>query len=429
MAKHFLGVWLIYWIVILLLPVHSIYPATAEAFGLQCAFVALVLISYTLTFLILGKKSLPMADGFELPTAPMLVRVALGMSVIGVFFLIYDKIYIQGIDYTEGIVAAREEWRRLGEERDGAASSIFSMVGYLLGSGYYVAAVLAVTQVTVLTSRQRVGAILASFILLMVNSAITGGRSNVLLLAVFLSGAMVAKNGLMLKKLFQNQMQRWLLVFTTGLAGAYTLFVFYQRAYASEMTAQHYALEFLPDLGLEIDDWFGHLLNEDVFSSFAAILILAVSYMTHSFSTVAAIIDAPPEDKTLIFLHLSGILSKIGLINAPDGSWFLAGRFPSVPGALWFQFGWFGFTAGGLLIGIMSAVAKTWIALQPARLLPLGVFVMVYSFLLLTPLLAAVDFLSFPFVAAAFVLLSFIDRYFLLRKNKMIFFFDKKFLG
>ena len=42
MSKHFLGVWLIYWIAIFLLPVHSIYPATAEAFGLQCAFVVLV---------------------------------------------------------------------------------------------------------------------------------------------------------------------------------------------------------------------------------------------------------------------------------------------------------------------------------------------------------------------------------------------------
>lgn len=412
MSKHFLGVWLIYWIAIFLLPVHSIYPATAEAFGLQCAFVVLVLGSYTLTFLILGKKTLPMADGFELPTAPMLVRVALEMSVIGVFFLIYDKIYIQGIDYTEGIVAAREEWRRLGEERDGTASSIFSVIGYLLGSGYYVAAVLAVTQVTVLTSRQRAGAILASFMLLMINSAITGGRSNVLLLAVFLSGAMVARNGLTLKKLFQNPIQRWLVVLAAGLAGAYTLFVFYQRADASDMTVQQYALEFLPDLGLEMDDWFGHILNEDIFSSLAAILILAVSYMTHSFATVAAIIDAPPEGKTIIFLHLSGILNKIGLMNAPDGNWFLAGRFPSVPGALWLQFGWFGFMSSGLLLGIMSAVAKIWTTLQPARLFPLGVFVMIYTFLLLTPVLAAVDFLSFPFVAVSFVLLSFVDRCF-----------------
>ena len=134
--------------------------------------------------------------------------------------------------------------------------SIFSVIGYLLGSGYYVAAVLAVTQVTVLTSRQRAGAILASFMLLMINSAITGGRSNVLLLAVFLSGAMVARNGLTLKKLFQNPIQRWLVVLAAGLAGAYTLFVFIARADASDMTVQPCTLEFLPDiLGLEMDDW------------------------------------------------------------------------------------------------------------------------------------------------------------------------------
>ena len=54
--------------------------------------------------------------------------------------LTYDKLFIQKIDYSAGLAFAREEWRQLGEEREGQASSIFSVIGYLLGSSYYVAA-------------------------------------------------------------------------------------------------------------------------------------------------------------------------------------------------------------------------------------------------------------------------------------------------
>lgn len=411
MAKHFFGVWLIYWAVIALLPVHSIYPATTEAFALQCTFVALVLVSYTFAHAILGKSGLPVAGRFDLSTTPTLIRIALGMSIIGFIFLTYDKVYIQGIDFSEGIAVAREEWRRVGEEREGQASSIFSVMGYLMGSGYFVAAVLAVTQVRVLSAQKRVWVLIGSFILLMVNSAITGGRSNVLLMAVFILGALAARGGLNLRKLFDTQAQRRTVIVAAGLALVYTLFIFYQRAQASDVSALEYAIDFLPFLGLAADDWYKSLMEGSSASSLSAILVLAVSYVTHSFATVASLIDAPTEDKTIIFLHIREILYKFGPFNPPDGDWLLAGRFPSFPGALWHQYGAIGFVLGSLLLGVISAISNAWTARQPTRLLPLGMFVMVYGVLLLTPALFAADFLSFPFVAAAFVLISLLDRY------------------
>jgi hypothetical protein len=338
------------------------------------------------------------------------------MSILGFLFLAYDKVYIQEIDYTEGLAFAREEWRREGELREGQASSVFSVMGYLLGSGYYVAAALAVTQTKVLTARQRLTVLLACFALLMLNSAITGGRSNVLLIAVSVFGALGARRGLTLHQLFRSSFQRRTIFLLVGLTIFYTLFVFYQRAEASEMSPQEYAMDFLSELGLEADEWYENLLEGDVVGSILAICILAVSYVTHSFASVAAIIEAPPESKTIMFLHVADVLGKIGLLNPPDGDWFLAGRFPSVPGALWHQFGALGLVIGSLLIGGMSAAARFWTALQPRRLLPLGAFVVAYAVLLLTPALFAADFLSFPFLTAAFMLISVVDSIF--RHNK-----------
>lgn len=418
MHQTFLSVWLIYWAAIALLPVKSIYTATFQAFLLQLVFVFLVLAAYGVIGIIIKSRKIPEAGTFNISRALILIKIALSLSLIGFIFLIYDKIYIQGIDYSGGIAIAREQWRQVGEDRAGQASSIFSILGYLFGSGYYVAAVLAITQISILSTTQRVSILLVCFLIVMANSLITGGRSNVLLLGVFIIGAMASRRKLHLRKLLGGWMQRWIILFATGLSAGYTIYVFYQRADASELNGLEYVLDFLPFLGLESTEWFKDLLDDGMLSSLSAMLVLAASYITHSFATTAAIIDGPTEDKTIIFVHAVNILSKLGLANHSSDEWFLSGRFPSVPGALWHQFGGIGLVMGGLLLGAASAIAKAWTALRPARLLPLGVFVMLDVILILTPLLFAGDFLSFPFLLFSFLLISVVDYF--LRVGKSI---------
>lgn len=410
MQKQFLGVWLIYWAAIVLLPVESIYSATVQAFFLQLVFVFLVLVAYGVAEIILKSKKVPEAGSFDIPRTLAVIKLAMGASLVGFILLMYDKIYIQGIDYSEGVAIAREQWRQLGEDRAGQASSVFSAFGYLFGSSYYVAAVLAVTQVKILSTTQRVSILLFCFLMVMANSVITGGRSSILLLGVFIIGAMASRRELNMRMLLGSRMQRWIVLIAAGLAAGYTIFVFYQRADASALIGTKYVLDFLPFLGLESAEWFKDLLDDGMLSSLSAILVLVASYLTHSFATTAAIMDGPIEDKTIIFVHAVNLLSKLGLVNQPSDEWFLSGRFPSFPGALWHQFGVIGFVMGSLLLGAVSAIAKAWTALRPTRLFPLGVFIMADVVLILTPLLFAGDFLSFPFIFAAFVLLALFQK-------------------
>lgn len=416
MVRHFIVVWLLYWLAIVLLPVHSIYPGTLAAAMLQLGFVVIVLAGIAITRLLAGGRALPRLGGYEIPTANKLIRIALWMSVIGTLCLIYDKVFVQGIDYSNGLAIAREEWRKLGEDRDGNASSIFSVLGYFFGSAYYVAIVLAVTQVGVVTSKLRIKSFLLVFVLLMINSAITGGRSNLLLVAVFVLAAFGARKGLALSNVFPRVSQRHAIKLALLLGFAYTVLIFYQRAAAGESNALNYAIEFLPFLGFEASNEYRAGLGDSALSSLSAMLILTISYVTHSFATVAAIVDATPENKTILFLHLAGIANKLGLIGPPDGDWLLAGRFPSVPGSLLYQFGWIGFFGGSLLLGALSELCRGWAAKRPDRLMPLGSYVMAHATLLLTPALFAGDFLSFPFVLGSFVQLAVIDRF--LRLNR-----------
>lgn len=421
MVRHFIVVWLLYWLAIVLLPVNSIYPGTFAAAMLQLGFVFIVLTGILITRLLAGVRAFPRPGSCDIPTANTLIRFALWMSVIGTICLIYDKVFVQGIDYSNGVAFAREEWRKLGEDRDSNASSIFSVLGYFFGSAYYVAIVLAVTQVGVVTLKLRIQSLLLVFVLLMINSAITGGRSNLLLVAMFVLAAFCARKRLALVDVFPRVSQRFAIKCVLLLGFAYTVFIFYQRAEAGGSDALNYAIEFLPFLGFEASNEYRVGLDGSELSSLSATLVLTVSYVTHSFATVAAIVDANPEDKTILFLHLAGIANKLGLIGPPDGDWFLAGRFPSVPGSLLYQFGYLGFICSSLMLGVLSELCRSWAAKRPDRLMPLGSYVMAHVTLLLTPALFAGDFLSFPFVIGSFVQLTLIDRFLRLNRRNIQF--------
>jgi oligosaccharide repeat unit polymerase len=406
MLRQFIFVWTFYWIAVAVLPVHSLYPSTTEALMLEIAFVAIVSLSAKIVLDVFHIRQMPAADENNVPRSATLIWIAIFLSVVGLAALTYDKIFIQGIDYSSGLAFAREEWRELGEERDGQASSVFSVVGYLLGSSYYVAAILAITQGAVLSARMRLMSLLASFLLLMANSVLTGGRSNVLLLAVFVAAAFKSRRGITVRGLFKSRTQRRVLFSLVALAFAYSLFIFFQRAGTNGSTGVEYAIDFLPYLGVEADSWYRQSLNASALSGISAVTVLAGSYITHSFSSVAAIIDAPTEDKTLLFLNVMQMLYKLGFVTQPDGNWFLAGRSSSVPGALWHQFGPIGFFAGSVFLGCTAAATKIWLVRWPGNIVALGAYTMATTTLLLTPVVFAPDFLSFPFVLASFVILA-----------------------
>lgn len=403
MAKHFVVVWLVYWAAIAIMPVHSVYPATGEAFLLQLTFVILVIAGYGVAHIFMKIPNVPHWGAADILDSKSLIYVAFILSFVGTGFLVYDKMYVQGIDYSQGIAFAREEWRRVGEDRGGNISSIFSVLGYLFSSGYFVAGILTVVVKKGLSQRFRFFSLLCVFLLLMANSLISGGRSNVLLLVTLLLATISSQRGWSFRGFITDCFARIFIYTMILLAAVYTLYVFYERADASGLTAVEYVVGFLPYLGLEIDKWYLDILTEGSIASLSAVFLLAMSYVAHSFSTTAAIIDGIQEDKVIVFLHVINIFNKLGLVSPPDSSWFLAGRFPSLPGALWYQYGGLGIFFGGFSLGIGCALAKFMFAVRAGRVIPLSLYVASYAVLVLSPMLLVMDFMSFPFVLLSFV--------------------------
>lgn len=406
MAKHFFITWLAYWLAILILPVRSIYPEVYSAFLLQISFVALVLIGYFGVVVVGGShKPLSISREAKLDIA-RLIKFSLLFSVIGTLFLIYDKLYVQNIDYSQGVAVAREAWRREGEQRAGGVSSIFSVLGYLLSSGYFVAATLLVIVGNELSTLKRLIIVLLIFILLMTNSFLAGGRSNVLLIAVFVVGAIAATRSWSFKEIFSSSWLRLIIYILSFSAFVYVLYVFSERAKATGVDPLSYLNGFLPYLGLELNS---HILNgmgEQILANVSSLLILSTSYITHSFSTTAAIMQHGPGSETIVFVYPMKILFKLGLTPQPDSAWFLAGRFPSLPGALYYQFGLFGYSSIAFLIGMLSGIARVCYFLYPSSVLLLCFYLTMYSVLLVSPLLLVIDFMSFPFVVVSFIFVA-----------------------
>ena len=410
MIKGFLICWAVYWAAVAVLPVHSIYPATTEALILQLSFVCLVCLGYLSVAALTPNSQMPVAASHSIPSVRRVIALSLIMSLLGFLFLLFDKIYMQQIDYSNGLAVAREQWRTIGEDRDGKASSIWSALGYLIGSGYYVALVLAITHANQLTSRQRVWVVLASFMFALANSIITGGRSNFLLLVVIAMSSLSARSRLGVASVFSSRKQRRIAVSVLFLTVFYMGFVFFARANAGNQLIYLYVVNFLPYMGLDFDSWYLRSVGESWVGDAGSLTILMIGYLTHSFASVAAIMDAPLEHKVIIFNNFASIFYKLGWIEKPDTDWFLQGRFPSVPGALWHEFGTIGFGLCSLALGFSCAMSRLWTICRPNRLLPLASFVLLGSTLILSPFAFAPDFLSFPFVGTAFVILAVASR-------------------
>ena len=332
------------------------------------------------------------------------------LSLIGFLFLIYDKVFIQGINYSEGLAFAREQWRQQGEGREVEVSSIFSVFGYLFSSSYFVAAILSITQNNILTTYQRFGTLLLCLLFSISNTIITGGRSTLFLFVVFILISLSSRNLITLQKSIFNKKLSLVLFFIFLFIATYFILIFYQRAELSDTDANLYVLNFLPYLGLMPVEWYENFLDDSTFSSISLMLVLGLSYLTHSFATTAAIIDGPIENSILIFVHANNLLRKLGLSLFSYDEWFLSGRFPSLPGAFLHQFGAFGFVFASIFLGSINAILKRWRKLCPTHLFPLGTLIMVEVILILSPLLFAGDFLSFPFILTELIIIFYIDK-------------------
>lgn len=108
-------------------------PYRAQRSGVNSLFTYYSVFSFVFLGLVLS-CFVRFSINVHLPDAIAAERITdlvLFISLAALCLVLYDRIFIQGVDYSQGIAHAREMWRVLATER-GGASSAFNVVGNLL---------------------------------------------------------------------------------------------------------------------------------------------------------------------------------------------------------------------------------------------------------------------------------------------------------
>ncbi len=254
---------------------------------------------------------------------------------------------------------------------------------------------LVLSRHTKLTDGRRFKFLILGFLLLMVNSLMTGGRSAILLAIAFVSFGYFSTT--VHGRLWSNKIISQSIKMLIFLIMSYALYIFYSRAEANNLDVVTYSLRFLNHLNLIPMSWFVDYVEISSIGGILALLNLAVSYLTHSMVTTAAIIDYGVDNGDAIFTYAILLGSKLG-INNPPVDWFLSGRFPSMPGALYMQYGLFGLLLTASLLGVLSGFFNGFFVRKPQSSFLFLICSSIESILLLSPFLFAGDFLFYPFM-------------------------------
>jgi len=409
--RAFILVWLSYWLLWLLLPFESLYPGVSEAFGLQAAFVLLVILGFS--FFGLWGRVPVYGDIFSAISWRYVLWGPLILSFVGLCFLMFDRVYYQGINYTQGVAVAREAWREAGEARGGGVSSAFSLLGNLLSNAYFLPMMYLIVSGNRVPRGVRNMALCVVFVLLFGTSALSGGRSNILLILIFSVAASFSVQSFRLSDLAPGIQKKMLLLFLVLSAIVYVVYVFSARADATGVDSRKYLEGFLPWLGLKLSC--SDCLGGGAIEQLNSLFLLVAGYLVHSFSTTAAVVDNGPGEGAVFMIYPLNILFKFGLIGRPNTDWLMAGRFPSLPTVFYYQFGLVGGGVASFLLGFLAGVARYLYVFNSNSVIWFFLFVTFSSVLMCSPLLLVTEFMGYPSVFFTFLVFAFLNRVLLLR--------------
>ncbi len=416
--RAFIGIWFLYFLFWTITPAHSLTSEMGQVLLLDMLFVLIISVVAILThislqFLFGIKNNKKYSIGFSSILSRRILTLTLLVALIGLMALIFDKIAIQKINYLDGLAGAREEWRRLGEARKGA-SSLYSMIGYLLSSSFIITLIPIVMNTDQVSVKRIRISLMALFFLMMANSILIGGRSIILITMAFafaFYSIRLERGG---RKYHFSRGEKMGLSILLLVSLSYVLYIFQSRASATHggVIASTYLESMHTYMGMRSSLWPADLV--DAFPRVGTVIVfamLAVTYLSHSASTFAEYLQHQSEyttDSMILLNHIRGILSKLGLIDQQNTEWFMSGRFPSLPGALFHDGGYLLLFTGTLTLGFLTGIANYYVRAGKISFLKLGFVSSIYTTLFLSPLLFVGDILSFPFIVLEFIMFGII---------------------
>ena len=416
LVKSYLSIWFFYFIIVALLPAS--YSNGDYYMGVFWLFVLVIL--STATFFILFSsypqtRNRYLVYGINPPKyLNTMMWCSILFSMISVIFLTYDRITLQGVDYSKGVAFAREQWRVLGENRKGV-SSIFSLFGNLLSGFPIILSSFLYLYYDEFKKTIRFLSLSISVLTVGISAFLSGGRSIIMmfLVSMFLIGLLrkFRGNGFVPRKI--SFIVLLFVIFIIIFSFIYAVYVFHLRAVAGGDSSLSYLVSTLNHLGgVYTGDTSSNEISlvDDIINYF----VIVGAYLVHSVWTFQSILELNSYDGAVTFNFYRVLLARIFDTNA-FVEWEFAGLFSTYSGAFYYDYGAVGAIISSFAVGFLIYISTLILYCRKLNPLHLGVFLSSMYIVLLSPLLFAVDIMSFPFILFDFFLLYLMSAFLRMR--------------
>lgn len=327
--------------------------------------------------------------------------LALFFSFVGLCFLAFDRIFIQGVDYSAGVSAARESWREMAASR-GGVSSIFSVSGNLMYPLVFIGALIFLVFYDFVYRADL--KLVYCFVIIFSFSLLIGGRTSILVfLALILSGCVV--RCVLGFSLLPRQLVRWslFLLFTSF---SFSSLIFYWRMAGSSVSFESYALNLALRHNAYVVD---HVRGASIFE---ALIYSLVVYFVHVKWTFQAVLSDVELHGISFFNQIFWIISSRGGIDfGVEFDWTYSGRWISLPGSVWHDYGILGvFIASLVNYSILSFFMLGFIyfkrmsvGFKVSLILLSGVF---FAFFVVAPFSSMFEIVEFIYFSFGAILIS-----------------------
>ena len=391
LALPIIAAWTAHYLIVFFAPFDSAQPTDFRVHILNLAFVTISMTTYFLTY-----RSIPAPrSGKNFGISRRWIWVLLGVISLAVLSLIYDRIFIQDIDFSNGFAQARTDWVKKGEARVGV-SSIFSVFGNLFFPLAVPVIIFALLNRHSFSRVMLTSTLIICVLAIISVSALSGSRGYMFMTCFFVVSSAVA---LLASGVWKSISRRVVLTTSILLATClfYAMVVILDRAEHSSMSASNYAKTVVEYVGgrAEFETKMG-TSAENKIEQFGYAFTGALAYVSHADWTTnrAMRLEHTPgfytANNSLLLLKRAGVIDEV--VSIP-----VSGFMISLPGALWYDFGFVGALLIAAFLGsLLSFFVSHWLA-KPSSLAWHFSVINLLALLTMAPFAYLFDFATYPF--------------------------------
>lgn len=347
-------------------------------------------------------------DGFTQEFGAVAKVIAI-TSLVGISLVFFDRLFVRGLDYSQGLRSARYDWL------NSTGGGFFSVLGNILLAIPYSGLYYAIRWRNFLNVSQYLLALLFASLAILFHAMLNGGRSNVLIALSVVAFALIIKSAA--NEPVNSHVRKSNLIgifelFIIGVAFIYVMMIIGESANLGDGGGMQELLQLgVSDLRGSVDP--AYLLTNP--SNLSMVILYMLSYLFHG-QWVSQYVYNLDESVRLGYYSFTTTpaiyLESLGLINIDSDKLYFSdtGVFLTLPGSLYYDFGVFGVLIGGVLLGV-SMVGAVRLALSKFSGGRIEFLYAIFAIMIFSPVSTAYGFSYFYYAMTGFFILKIISKY------------------